>query len=366
MFRLNPWLFAVMGLLFTFPAFAEPTDRVPRYARACQPRLAPPQNRSTEETPLWGTRQTWDGREGLDAESHVLVAVNLYPLAWDPERVKGIMLQDGHLKGSGANDTLQRTVLQGEGSHGEVVEVTLCGAEADPSDPSLYKYRLEAWNANSQEWENPCVATEEVPNPWALALGGTWDLSGAHHDTPGKFTFACQTGVLSQCVTWGYKPWARRNGRSLSEHHQACTRMVRADYCGNGKSHARELPLMGRNDHLGISEPLAAKSQGEPAGTVFEAGWAPDGASCMASPREVPGLREVNNECPGRFRMRTYDLRTGDKCRAYRADAESPPPELLQSWTLASRPGLPTKVLGQNPKGHGFVPPPRVPRDRVW
>jgi len=38
----------------------------------------------------------------------------------------------------------------------------------------------------------------------------------------------------------GYKPWKVVNGQSLWAYHQACTRMMRADYCGDGRPHTRE------------------------------------------------------------------------------------------------------------------------------
>ena len=44
-------------------------------------------------------------------------------------------------------------------------------------------------------------------------------------------------GAIAKCVLWGYRPWATYNGTPLAQYHQACTRMVRADYCGTGTSY---------------------------------------------------------------------------------------------------------------------------------
>ena len=39
----------------------------------------------------------------------------------------------------------------------------------------------------------------------------------------------------------GYRPWGKaQKGESLWDYHQACVRMLRADYCGNGKPHTRD------------------------------------------------------------------------------------------------------------------------------
>ena len=92
-------------------------------------------------------------------------------------------------------------MLQGTGSDGKPIEVALCGTEPSPEDPGMIWYHIEAWNAVAQEWENPCAATGRVPDPRALAVGDTWDASGAHHDGAGKLTFACENGVIAKCIS---------------------------------------------------------------------------------------------------------------------------------------------------------------------
>ena len=60
--------------------------------------------------------------------------------------------------------------------------------------------------------------------------GGSWTASATY------FTFGCRGTALAKCVELGYKPWKTVGGVSLRDHHQACTRMIRADYCGDGKA----------------------------------------------------------------------------------------------------------------------------------
>jgi hypothetical protein len=127
----------------------------------------------------------------------------------------------------------------------------------------------------------------------AVPLNGAWDLrqgvpgGGAWTDDADAFTFACDGFVLAKCVAMGYAPW--REGRScvagphgkdctkklsLAPYHQACARMLRADYCGDGTSHTVDGTEANAYDSIGIrsdSEDWAA-----------EAEWAGAGALCLA------------------------------------------------------------------------------------
>ena len=68
---------------------------------------------------------------------------------------------------------------------------------------------------------------------WAFPLRGQWDRDGRRISDKG-FTLTCAADAQGKCVRFGYKPWkVVRGGVSLADYHQACIRMVRADYCGN-------------------------------------------------------------------------------------------------------------------------------------
>jgi hypothetical protein len=106
-----------------------------------------------------------------------------------------------------------------------------------------------------------CGTGEHGP-VWAIPLQGRWnpfpkqDHGGAHISADANvITFACENTALGECAgDLGYKPWARSYARSLPSPaypavvpswiveegaalHQACSRMIRADYCGDGRSH---------------------------------------------------------------------------------------------------------------------------------
>jgi hypothetical protein len=158
-----------------------------------------------------------------------------------------------------------------------------------------------------------------------MVLGGVWDEKGAHHDVAGKVTFACETGDLSKCVGWGYKPWMSRDGRSLADGHQACTRMARADYCGDGQTHTKERTMIEYYDTMGLNPRLTTAVKGwDPKLASFEAAWAPDGASCLARTRHGESLEAIVKECPNRFKAGKTDLGGGDHCALERADAAAP------------------------------------------
>lgn len=96
-------------------------------------------------------------------------------------------------------------------------------------------------------------------------------------------------GVIAKCVAWGYEPW--EHGPDL---HQACTRLARADYCGDGVPHTENGTLIDVYDPRGILEPEGDMD--------FEAGWGPDGAVCVSHPRYldvVAGKDAVYPACWG-------------------------------------------------------------------
>jgi len=311
-----------MCLLAAAPAFAEGAKSLPaaeRYAKRCQPQ-GPSRIIDGQGTMLWGTWSGWTDRDQRKAteQKSVLVSASLDGFAQGPEGVKSLSLEGGHLAGG---KSVVGAVLQGTASDGQPVEVAICGEEPAAGDPGMVWYRIQAWNQVAQEWSNPCVSTGDVPNPRALALGGVWDEKGARRDEAGKITFACENGVLSKCARWGYKPWASRDGRSLADAHQACTRMARADYCGNGKSHTQEKTTIEYYDSLGISARTTKAVPGwDPARASFEATWAPDGASCLARTRHQEPLEAIQKECPGRFQKSTAELGDGDRCAIERTD----------------------------------------------
>jgi hypothetical protein len=120
-----------------------------------------------------------------------------------------------------------------------------------------------------------------------VLLKDVWDPETGERVTPrpsGAVTLACVDAALGKCAVWGYRPWASVKGEPLADYHQACTRMVRADYCGDGVSHTQR---RARRSTCSTSSGSSAVADG--VDYVVEAEWGPDGATC---------LNAANTRCP--------------------------------------------------------------------
>jgi hypothetical protein len=153
------------------------------------------------------------------------------------------------------------------------------------------------------------------PGADGRALG--FPLPGASptdDETPaagGDFSIACTAGARGKCVMLGYRPWAKADdGASLGPYFAACVRMMRADYCGDGRSHTRAGIKVDIWDRAGVQAPQTD--------LPFEAAWSPDGAVCLRRAR-VPAVAttaEVLRACP---RLATH----ADDCEAWSQDPAS-------------------------------------------
>jgi hypothetical protein len=304
-------------------------------------RAAPCQEQAPQRMVWPNGSLLWGGERGSpqDETSTILASVDLASAQLHGASLKGLRLEQGRLSvpslGSGS---LEGTLLQGTSSTGKKVEVALCDAQPSPQDPSLLLYRIEIWNAESATWKNPCIATRQVPLPRALAMQGLWDSTGAHRADQNKFTFACQNGAIAKCASWGYKPWASKDGQSLAPLHQACTRMARADYCGDGRSHTREDSPIDMYDGLQVlTRTTEPSSVWNPASASFEAAWTPEGASCVSRTRDGQALEKILAQCPDRFEPVAQDLGEGDHCTVRRKSTTRTSAALLRNHSYAKQ-----------------------------
>ena len=190
---------------------------------------------------------------------------------------------------------------------GSSLEVTVCDAQPDPHDESMWHYNLQFYNVAAKRWQNVCGEAPDKSVPRAIALSSIWDEDGTRREVAESFTFACSRGVLARCVDWGYRPWQSHKDQPLGDYHQACMRMVRADYCGNGKG--REGQPIEFYDELGIKSLDPKSSQ------PFEAAWTPEGAYCVNRPRSGMAVSNLLKECPNRFIAETtLGLGDGETC----------------------------------------------------
>jgi hypothetical protein len=92
-------------------------------------------------------------------------------------------------------------------------------------------------------------------------------------------------------VRFGYLPW---RGAAEAATYNACLRMVRADYCGDGAGTTRDGMSIDLYDDQGVQKPDMAPDQ------AFEAGWTAQGAVCVAHVRvkENTSLDALARACP--------------------------------------------------------------------
>jgi hypothetical protein len=181
-----------------------------------------------------------------------------------------------------------------------MVAVTESGAEVNMridaitprEDPELLDYVI-SYKPTKGPWAPACGTTEDGQPIPAIPLTGAWNYQegvpggGSYiaNPSPPMFTFACNMSVLEKCASAGYKPWGfavetkgnQSKVRSLRPLHQACTRMMRADYCGDGMPHTVENTRIDIWDALGIEV--------ETQGWDLEAEWTVNGASCVGHVR---------------------------------------------------------------------------------
>lgn len=192
------------------------------------------------------------------------------------------------------------TVLRGQALKGTVVtlrdrsgrpfELRIDATEAGPSaDIELYD-AVVRWRADDP-WQPLC---RPGPDGHARLLAIESAANQSDNNESGlPVSFACTAGAKGKCIMRGYRPWATSAaGVPLAPYFEACIRMMRADYCGDGQSNTVEGVRIESWDNLGIR---TAKPS-----LPLESAWSATGAVCVARSR-VPSLATlatIVNRCP--------------------------------------------------------------------
>jgi hypothetical protein len=218
------------------------------------------------------------------------------------ETVFGLVLQGTELAGDLPTGPIRGSGFVGAALNftdvnGMTGEVAVTQVDVDPMDPSgeTLLYTLVTYDASTGQVNNVCKADAEG-RAAAIPLRGRWDQTGTLIED-GSISFHCTSGVNAKCVRWGYKPWQSVQGVSLSAHHQACTRMARADYCGDGETHTQDGTQIDIYDSVGLLTP-------SPGGLMlFEATWGTKGAYCIARDRWLILSALLTPNCQNQFEL---------------------------------------------------------------
>jgi hypothetical protein len=201
-----------------------------------------------------------------------------------------VTLPDGRVL---ASPNLIGAVLDVADETGRSMTVRINAVAPDPADRDgdVWLHRFSVRNAVTGGWRDLRTTPGPDGTIAGFPLAGSWTSDGRHLRGSSGFTVTCTAGAIGKCVRFGYKPWREAAGEPLWDYHQACVRMVRADYAGDGVGHTRDGTLIDVSDRLGIQRP----GDDPPDRTLhFEAAWGPDGAVCVRRTR-IPEVLSTND-----------------------------------------------------------------------
>jgi len=196
---------------------------------------------------------------------------------------EGVEYQASGLDFIGAELTLRITSKVGGQTQTLDVILRIDDITQSEQHDDVYLYDLSYRQKNSNAWQPYCGNSEVA----AIPLQNWWNVeTGDRVDNAGVVTFACQNAALAKCALLGYRPWATGTsceGKkkqtcgpvSLQDHHQACSRMLRADFCGDGEAMTVD------GTAIDVFDGLAPQIQTRFTDWPAEAEWTPEGASCV-------------------------------------------------------------------------------------
>lgn len=222
----------------------------------------------------------------------------------------GVTIVDGKLVGNRQSDSVQlsgsflkNARMKGRYSNLAEVDIRIDDVIHDNVYDVDWNYVSVSFDSGSS-WQPYCKNGEPV-----LPVKNRWSATNSRVNDPSVFTFACDMAALAKCVKWGYNPQRSKQEcdgagnckqQQLDDWHEACSRLVTADYCGDGVPHTRNGTAIDIYDNLNIQTR---------AGTLrgVEADWTANGARCIRQTRWVNAtglgsdLAYVTSHCPERL-----------------------------------------------------------------
>ncbi len=189
------------------------------------------------------------------------------------------------------------------------------GVEADPADAGgdVLLHNVSFRDADGT-WQPYCTA-DPYGERFAMPIAGHLLDDGSLDTRQGSFQIICTSGAQGKCVRYGYKPWLEdQNGRPMLDFFNACVRMLRADYCGDGTSTTIDGTLIYIYDRIGVQPYLPIE------GMDFEAAWSDEGATCISRVRiaDNVSLQQLLESCP-----RLQNVPIGESCTEAEAERDT-------------------------------------------
>jgi hypothetical protein len=246
--------------------------------------------------------------QGIEMQGMNLVSFQVSGGTLGGSALQHVRIQKGELVAERSEDSVRGTALKDAHFFAQVRDVDASPpvtaefriADIKPEDAKYdptgsghtFLYRLEQRNPDTGGWQAACPEDPDGRQV-AIPVAAIWNAHGDRVESTSLFTFACTTGVIAKCYRWGYRPWLSGYGDSMVAMHQTCTRLARADYCGNGQPGTRDGTKINVWDRLSSPGPIqdhGVKVLGipvplPPPGMLFEAGWNTDGAVCLSTAR---------------------------------------------------------------------------------
>ena len=276
--------------------------------KQADPRL---QSEQQESTQLQGTQLQGTQLQGMSMQGFQLANASLGGLA-----LTNLHVQAGELVAEQGGVTLRGSSLVGAHLYAQVAnleaippvtafveyritEIMEEDASYDPTHTgSTFLYTLEQNIDDSDSWQPACPADLDGRRV-AIPLAAIWNSHGERIESSSLFTFGCTTGVLAKCYRWGYRPWVTGYG-DLVAMHWACTRLARADYCGDGVAHTKDGTWVNVWDEMAAPGPIQQHGAHTLHGMSFEAGWNTEGAVCLSRTRWKSDMKQIAATCPKR------------------------------------------------------------------
>jgi hypothetical protein len=278
------WLLALAG---TVGCGAEPLEASASSRAVTQDNGRNLNGRNLNGRNLNGRNLNGRNLNGASLNGAALAGVTLAAMWLDGSELRAVEASGRERQGR----QLAGAILTGLVDDGSTIALRLDAAArfSEPEQHDVWRYAVSY--QTDAGWSPLCGAAADGTPVDAIALEGLWDYGtgapggGGHLDDPDAFTFACRGFALAKCVEMGYQPWEQVKackGKScgtvsLAGHHQACTRMLRADYCGDGSSFTIDGTTINVYDGVGLQKDAAA--------WVFEAEWTAAGAACLSHER---------------------------------------------------------------------------------